>query len=1329
MAKLKSGKSNSKKGKKASVKKNTVDFIESTRTGGAIALSGFEYQCLYSCYTLLQYLNSETNYIRFEGIEDIDTYISKEEETIHHIQVKYSQDKQDASYFKSILKNYLEVYLCDQDNTSRFFTLIYDFDIANGNFSKLVKRKNNDKLDKSANKYWLGMIDTIRSETAGWNWDGFDFEAFLLQLQFKRVRRNSLINLISSALIERFEISTGNEILYARSLFYLCFSKMRARETVSTVDFMEYILFVKDEINKGAINPAVHWLAPIDFEQIGPSTDDAYYEGKKADPSDIIAGLPIHRPIIEADIKKSIYENTITVIKSSSGQGKTTLAWQIAHDLKEQYDTYHLTWCLDTKELDYIVEYIRSRIKVGEIPIILIDNLDIQLKEWNYLAQLLQQKIGVNYKIVITSRETDWYTYSGDQSNLRNIRVINIALDPEQAKDIYGVLNQKGKVHPNIKNWNSAWEQIDGRGLLIEYVYLLTHGEALADRIASQMRQIEAQPDREVKFDILRKVCFSDTIGIQLSSDKLASYYAHRRNVDISSIMRGFENEFLICQTKETIYISGLHPVRSQHLLDFLHKFSSKTDTVLELLDIIDDAFVSKLYANLPAYISDGKEEFYKGLIEKTADKSYRYFVNAIQGLFSGSVIKYFQRNWHLFDEANIHGGLLLFLNEINPYAKFEKFDIEIKTLAEMKRIVPDDKNVAYLNSLVDKIEAFSVKESDYYIYAYYLHKTLVNQTLKIITDGFSDLVYWLINIEDSLNILSLALMDQIWGKRKEWTLQSLANLMISWYLAEEQTFRDYISANKVNIIHYLKVETNSVVLQEEQANNSIHVEYLLLPNKQSIANQESVNRLNLICRFLPIYDFYSASAIRPKADFLENLNAPDDSSKNMPRRNLIISFHQEFAKIWGDTISSNYEAPTVFDWLNHWFELRRYIVALWKKNVALLDKYLNRKKLSNNFLGEIDLLKEKVIKLQRLEYSYPRQNRPFEKKNSTPQELSHIKTRYFSYVRNYIEQMNGLFQKEEKTSRLAIVNLREARNKLKEMQSFFEKVAKQAGYYINAYFKLETDEELWLDKLLAYNLYHLEHKNNILLLPKQLDNWMTSKNVQLMYNIRQAIENFELSTVKFQYPSSRIDHGTLFTLPLIGEDIDVTNDQIAAELITSLIPIVDFEVDFVIIMMPGAIERTVKPLAMRISKDFLSKFKKVLEEDDASYIENASPPLPFEVGEHHIGVFPQELVIEETHADKSLENYDMFYAKLWEYAQLTKHLDQPNEQAYLAEMQDITRKEIDNLFTMLSTEQKVLHERATNRMKKVLTENYYYGNKEFNDDYNAIIAISNNVY
>lgn len=1317
-----------KKTKKSNVQKNTIDSIDITRTGGAIALSGFEYQCLYSCYTLLQYLNSETDYIRFEGIEDIDTFISEKERTIHHIQVKYSQDKQDASYFKSILKNYLEIYLCDQNNTSRFFSLIYDFDIASGNFSKLVGRKGNEKLDRSANRYWLEIVDAIRSETIGWNWEGFNFENFLQQLQFKRINRNELFNLVGTALIERFEISTGNEMLYARSLFYLCFSKMRARESISNTEFNRYILTVKDEINKGATNPAVHWLAHVDFEQIIPSSNDAYYEGKKADPSDIVAGLPIHRPTIEADIKKSIDENTITVIKSSSGQGKTTLAWQIAHDLRQQYHTYHLTWCMETKELDYVVEYIRSRIKVGEVPIILMDNLNIQLKEWDYLAQLLQQKIGVSYKILITSRENDWYTYSGDQSNLRNLRIINITLDTEQAQDVYEVLKKKGKVHSNIKNWNSAWEQIDRKGLLIEYVYLLTHGEMLAERIASQMNQIETQPLCDIKFDILRKVCFSDTIGIQLSSDKLASYYTHKYNVDISSIMRGFENEFLICQTKETIYISGLHPVRSQHLLDFIHRFSSKADTVLELLDIIDDVFVSNLYANLPAHINDGKEEFFSGLVKKTIDKPYRYFVNAIQGLFSGSVLKYYQINQSLFDDANIHGGLLLFITDVNPYSKFEKFNTEVQTLTEMQRILPDDKNIAYLKLLTDKIKSFNVKESDYYIYAYYLTKLLVNQQLKIIKDGFSDLVHWLVNIDDGLNLLSGTLMAEIWVKRREWSLRSLANLMISWYLADEQAFGIFISNNKGDIINYLKVETRSMILQEDKTNNSIHVEYLLLPDRLGTANQESVGRLSSICKFLPIYDFYSAQAIKPKADFLESLNPPDDSHKNMPKRNLIIAFHQEFVNLWSDTISSNYEALTVIDWLNWWFEMRRYIVALWKYNVSLLDKYLNENKLSNSFLGEIDTLRNRIIMLLKLEYSYPRQHRPFKKKKGIPEDMSYIRNRYFSSVENYVKQMIGLFQKEEKEYRLAIINLRQARNRLKEMQSFFERVAKRAGYYIEVYPKLEADEKLWLDKLLAYNLYHLEHENVRLLLPQQLRKWMISKNVQLIANIRQAVENYGLSTVNFQYPCSCIEDGILFTLPLITEKVDLTNETIVTGLIVSLIPIVKFDVDYVIVMMKNPNEKTISTQAVRISKDYLSKLKKVLDEDDESYLENTTPPLPLEVEEHHINVFPQELIIEKNKPDKSIENYDLFFAKLWEYAQLSKYLNQPHEQEYLAQLQDITHKEIDNLFVSLSTDKKELHKKTITRMKKVLTENYYYGNKEFNDDCNEIITVSKDI-
>ncbi|AKB77827.1 hypothetical protein MSHOH_1344 [Methanosarcina horonobensis HB-1 = JCM 15518] len=410
-------KSKRKKGKVTS--KNSYDLtkVENSRDGGAVALTGFDYQCLYSCYTLLKFLRDETALIRLEGLEDIDTYVLEKTKHIEHIQVKYSENRQDASYLKSILKNFLEVYLHDISNNSRAFVLIYDFNIADGNFKKLVNRRDDEKLDNNAIEYWTNIIKQIQESTPYWNWERYRFGDFIRCLKFERVNRGSIKASIEPMLIERYDISTGNEILYARSLFYLCFSKMKNRESIDKSELDKYILEVREDINRGAVNPAVHWIKPIDFRKISASNDGMYYEGKKADPADIVAGLPVPRPDLENKIKSTINDSTIIIIKSSSGQGKTTLAWRVAYELSNNYSVYLLSWCMDSKELDSIVEYIRSRIKVGELPLIVLDNLDAQLKEWNRLAQILQMHVGSNYRLLITTRESDWYLYSGDQSN------------------------------------------------------------------------------------------------------------------------------------------------------------------------------------------------------------------------------------------------------------------------------------------------------------------------------------------------------------------------------------------------------------------------------------------------------------------------------------------------------------------------------------------------------------------------------------------------------------------------------------------------------------------------------------------------------------------------------------------------------------------------------------------------------------------------------------------------------------------------------------------------------------------------------------------------
>src|SRR5699024_10536134 len=210
-----------------------VAHIEEKRTGGAIALTGFSYQCLYSAYILLEKVTSESESIRFEGIEDIDMYNLNGSQTKNHIQVKFSKDRWDTSHMKDILKNYLEVYLVNKTDKSRYYTLVYDFEVANGHFKNLIAKKAEMDLDKEAEQHWAKMINKIKEKNPSWDWQEFNINDFFKQLRFQRVNDASLIGLIQSLLIKRYNIHSGNEILYGHSLFYLCFSKMKKRETMN----------------------------------------------------------------------------------------------------------------------------------------------------------------------------------------------------------------------------------------------------------------------------------------------------------------------------------------------------------------------------------------------------------------------------------------------------------------------------------------------------------------------------------------------------------------------------------------------------------------------------------------------------------------------------------------------------------------------------------------------------------------------------------------------------------------------------------------------------------------------------------------------------------------------------------------------------------------------------------------------------------------------------------------------------------------------------------------------------------------------------------------
>lgn len=1306
--------------KKESTKNVDLDSIEDNRTGGAVALSGFDYQCLFSAYILLDKVTSTSDTIRFEGIEDIDMYTASDDQIKNHIQVKFSSNREDASYMKSILKNYLEIYLVDKKDENRFFTLVYDFEIANGQFKKLINKKRTENLEKSSERYWVRVIEGIKNDNPHWNWHNFKINDFFGQLKFERVLREELVELLQNLLVARFSINSGNEVLYGHSLFFLCFNKMRERETMDKMELDKYILGISDEIDKGIKNPAYHWLKRIDFEKISVANDFEYFEGKKAEPSDIVSGMPIKRQVIEKEIKESIYQNDITVIKATSGQGKTTLAWQVLYDYRKNYSIYQLTWCKDTKELNNIVQYIKSRIKIGEIPLILLDNLNVELNKWNQLVQLLKQEIGTNYKLLLTTREEDWYHYAGDQSAIRSLKLINVYLDKDQAKDIFLSLKKSNMLHLSIKNWESSWEQIRDRGLLIEYVYLLTHGEMLADRIKSQVAEVASNDESGIKYDVLSKICLADTIGVPVTVDKLISFYHTKGIINLTQILKGMENEYFIKLDESGKYFSGIHPIRSQHILDCISNRSDQI-TIIELLDIIDNIYISKLYANIPFYIREEKEAFYDNLTTKTVGSSYEYHLNAIKGLFSGSLLNYFNSNRGIFDEVNEAGGLLVFSSEVNPYSKFEKFDEEVNTLSEMKRILPDDTNILHLYELSKEIPEFELKRTDYYYYAHYLSRKLRND-LKVNKDHFSTLNYWLVNINFTFGLVDKSMMSNIWKSKDEWTLNEFADLMLAFYLKNESSFKKFISKNKKGVIDYLIIQTGSLKIEENPEENSISVNYILLPVGKNTANNESVERLKLISKILPIYDYYNAKAIQPKIEMLDIPNIPDESEKNMPKRNLIIMFHREFAQLWQSTILSNYEAPTLYDWITHWIHIRQNIVTLMKKNIQVLDKLLNRGKVSDNLSKEIDEIRNKILLDLKKEYPYPGENRPFESNKQIRENISKIKTDYFSDIRNYITQMVGLMMREEENSRLAMVNFRNAKNNLYGMQKPFNEAIEASGLNFENYNSFQEEEKESIEKLYIYNYYYRTHRGSKVATLSMINRWYENSLIARITNIKNDIESSKMPGITFRYPEELIEEGNLSILPLVVEGSDILDDNYNRNLIMSLLPVIDSDVDFIILMLLDESQVMVNHHGIRVSRNYLDAIKKMIEEDDQLNIDEQIPPIPIEIMKRYLETFKSSSYVLDKQK-VNLDKYELLFLNLWKITQLESYLSSGDKQ--LGDYLIITRENIINEVSILLIELDHLpidlFQKAKKYSEKVINEGYCFEDKDLNEIYNNI--------
>lgn len=1259
------GKGTKKKNKKVAAPKANIQELSISRNGGQIALRGYSYQFLYSCYLILSSSSPGISF-QLEGIEDIDCIKQKNDSSdVTHIQLKYSVNKQDASFLPDVLKNFLEAYLLDQN---RSFKLVYDFPVAKGHLSKMFA----SNLDEKSRTHWIDVISNIKQSNPSWNWSVYDFDKFISRLSFEKIEKATLAAKIEKALIGTYEITTDNVSLFANSIKILCFEKMEQRAYVTKVELDSQIQSVKIDISKGPQNPAHSWIRKLDYSK--PSLDEgrSFYEGKKATPADIASGFPIKRPSLEKDVINSICENTVTVIKASSGQGKTTLALQAAYILQNEYIPYQLLWCDEIKEIGNIVQYFKARIQLGEKILILIDNLDNHLSKWNYLVQLLQSELHCHYKLLITSREIDWYNYSGDLSNIQSLKVIKPALEEKEAIEIFNLFREAKQLHPSITSWQRAWNKIAERQLLIEYVYLLTHGEMLSERIASQISEIGQSSSGKAKCEILRKVCFADLCGVRLSVVNLYASQSEDSGSDFGELLKSMESEFLVHVNAERGYIEGLHPIRSKHVVDRLHEFLPVDNTAISVIKIAGKADLPVLFSHLPEF-NLNSDEFFRNIVEVLWDKNdLSNYIPAIQGLFSGSVMQYYLSNQPAFDDANAHGGLFVISTEMCPFATFKEFGVSIDTLDKMQEMFPDNKNIEYLCELRDRIPACNLQKTFVYAFCNCLYRKLLPLSFAEIKDiaSYASISEWIYNINSEFNLSASISLDNIWIEPEKLTLECISTLMYISYCGNKDVYMEFVGRNLKRILTYLKQKTKSHKIFIDSEKNAIHVEYILRLRNIKTGNEQSVSRLKYVCRTLPIFDLYCADALKPTLSLLSAYTVPEDAHKEMPIRNIVIMFHQNLTSLWNKTIMSNYEFDTVTEWLNYWFDVREHICLLADKCCACIYKLLGGKPLGS-LAGEVDQLREEFALITTGEKRYPKEDRPFEEKATVPERLGKIKSKYFQSIQNFTNQFAGFLVKDEQKQRLAMVNLTTAQSALVTMQNYFAEIAIDFGFQERqlALCVMETQS---IERLIMCCSYYQTHSPNKYFNKYQIRNWYDGHCRDERKIAEDGLSELE-SKYSIHFPDQIYTIDMLSYYPIIVGNFDMASESNLTECLLGCIAFADAPFDYLVILSANESEE-INPTALQFPRRMLVDVKKAIESENHSLLDKLMPPYPVDVTAQMLDCFIEKYDLPEKNStDVDQLPIGDVAEELWIYSKSVELLTEPEDACYLAaEMQGI---------------------------------------------------------
>ncbi|WP_286775240.1 MULTISPECIES: hypothetical protein [Sphingobacterium] len=1220
------------------------------RIGGSVNIKGIHYQVLYGCYILLKELSDSTNIrtVTLEGIEDIDLNCSKiyANDSVY-IQLKSSVNKMDAGSFwtMGVLQNFIDAYL--KSSQSRF-KLVYNMHIANGNLSTLINRKEKAVVPN----FWIEKIKTYNANV--------DCNDFFSKVSFEFQPLNDLYAKIQAILIKDWNINIGTELQFLRSIFYHILIWSKERKKITYLDLNAVIQEVKDSYSKAHTNEAVknNWIIKVDYDSKHNYKAEDYYDGKAARPQHIALGLPVKRKVWQKQIIGNVSSSDVVLIKSSSGQGKSTLAWQTGFQLCTAFTVYQINNCKSSAEVNSIAEFIESRILIGEILLVIIDGLTTAVEAW---PEVVRRTMDTTAKFIITSREEDWHRYGADISRI-NISIVDIYLSFKEAGDIYEQLKRKGKIYPGIKEWQPLWERVSQKGLLIEFTFLLTQGQMIEERLSYQLNALHNTKSSGAKLEILRMATLADCLSIRLKTSVLLKYVKDEIGFDQDRdfIISELEKEYLI--NFDSQYIEGLHPIRSGHMKNLLHKNIPIEMSLINLFKLIDsDSRRHDFFINAPDLLTkDNKQQYYDGIAELLYEGKYSDMVYALDGIMHSEPRRYWSENRAVFDEAYSLGGIEIFSLGTVPFSKIDSLEqfanLNWDKAATFRRFI----------ELKQKLPTYSFENTEVFLFAKVLQAKLnQRKTLPESYEGLEFLIRWFnaLNINTTFPSVSQSITI---SNIVELPLNEAKELMLYFRISDLPTYQKFIEINRNVLISYLKYHTGSLTIEE--ADGNVQMNYVLADNELDRINELSMYRINLMHAFFPYFNLYSTEAILLPFPSEEIIAVTRNASiKKLSSEAIGDTFNQHLNKLWTVAITRNYEEGSAYAWQNSILNVRQLGIAWAKNSITFVDSLLEgnlekRKKSAST----IDQRKKELANALALRKAYPSYERKYFEPKDFADEQATIDSWLDSLAKFNSQLLNIFLPEDEQARHVALINLKALYLDLQKMQQAFAQMEHKTIAYFDSG-SLCIDENTTYKRMYTSVLYYVSH------LPLELtglvhvgrvavEDWWKTEESKLIRHVDRILKKVEQSTTyRFITSNSSIETSTLTYYTFGVENIDLADADVILSLSSALSGLKEAACDFFTII---SVKNSTATGAVRFRRDFFSALSSYISGDPNISLKGLFP-LPVALSAEILSTLPDISMPDIPNATKKMEMQVKILIELW---QLSEHRIRLNKKSEIEE-------------------------------------------------------------